>query len=88
MYKCFKGIPIVIDLLGFSELEIFLYHNYQFCFSFEPNFQAAGIRKPVSDICPAAAEEALELLQNKVISLEIELQSLTLKVNNTHWYYI
>ncbi|XP_022725985.1 kinesin-like protein KIN-12D isoform X2 [Durio zibethinus] len=41
--------------------------------------KAAGIRKPVSDICPAAAEEALEQLQHKVISLERELQSLTLK---------
>ncbi|XVE49142.1 hypothetical protein DITRI_Ditri01bG0058600 [Diplodiscus trichospermus] len=41
--------------------------------------KAAGIKKSVSDICPAAAEEALEQLQNKVISLERELQSLTLK---------
>ncbi|KAK6241009.1 hypothetical protein SCA6_006398 [Theobroma cacao] len=41
--------------------------------------KAAGITKPVSDICPAAAEEALEHLKNKVISLEQELQSLTLK---------
>nr|KJB32406.1 hypothetical protein B456_005G239700 [Gossypium raimondii] len=41
--------------------------------------KAAGITMPISDICPAAAEEALEQLQNKVISLERELQSLTLK---------
>ncbi|XVF45199.1 hypothetical protein PTKIN_Ptkin02bG0185700 [Pterospermum kingtungense] len=41
--------------------------------------KAAGIKKPISDICPAAAEEALEHLQNKVITLERELQSLTLK---------
>ncbi|XP_021285651.1 kinesin-like protein KIN-12D isoform X2 [Herrania umbratica] len=46
--------------------------------------KAAGITKPVSDICPAAAEEALEHLKNKVISLERELQGLTLKVNNSH----
>ncbi|KAE8721819.1 Phragmoplast orienting kinesin 2 [Hibiscus syriacus] len=41
--------------------------------------KAAGITMPTSDVCPAAAEEALEQLQNKVISLERELQSLTLK---------
>ncbi|OMO74183.1 Semialdehyde dehydrogenase, NAD-binding protein [Corchorus capsularis] len=41
--------------------------------------KAAGITKPISDICPAAAEEALEQLKNKVISLERELQTLTLK---------
>ncbi|KAK8626852.1 hypothetical protein V6N13_134482 [Hibiscus sabdariffa] len=41
--------------------------------------KAAGITMPISDVCPAAAEEALEQLQNKVISLERELQSLTLK---------
>ncbi|KAL4281224.1 hypothetical protein GQ457_03G001460 [Hibiscus cannabinus] len=41
--------------------------------------KAAGITMPISDVCPAAAEEALEQLQNKVISLERELQSLTLE---------
>ncbi|KAK6253602.1 hypothetical protein QUC31_015322 [Theobroma cacao] len=41
--------------------------------------KAAGITNPVTDICPAAAEEALKHLKNKVISLEQELQSLTLK---------
>ncbi|GMI74546.1 hypothetical protein HRI_001123900 [Hibiscus trionum] len=41
--------------------------------------KAAGITMPISDVCPAAAEEALEQLQNKVSSLERELQSLTLK---------
>ncbi|KAK8562917.1 hypothetical protein V6N12_010981 [Hibiscus sabdariffa] len=46
--------------------------------------KAAGITMPISDVCPAAAEEALEQLQNKVISLERELQSLTLKVINRH----
>ncbi|KAK8518820.1 hypothetical protein V6N12_012061 [Hibiscus sabdariffa] len=41
--------------------------------------KAAGITMPISDVCPAAAEEALEQLQSKVVSLERELQSLTLK---------
>ncbi|GMJ12777.1 phragmoplast orienting kinesin 2 [Hibiscus trionum] len=41
--------------------------------------KAAGITMPISDVCPAAAEEALEQLQNKISSLERELQSLTLK---------
>ncbi|XP_039039829.1 kinesin-like protein KIN-12D [Hibiscus syriacus] len=41
--------------------------------------KAAGITMPISDVCPAAAEEALGQLRNKVISLERELQSLTLK---------
>jgi len=40
----------------------------------------AGITKPVSDISLPVAEEALEQLKNRVISLERELQDLKLKV--------
>ncbi|KAM4098807.1 hypothetical protein ACJW30_07G107100, partial [Castanea mollissima] len=41
--------------------------------------KAAGITKPVSNICPSDAEEALEQLKNSVTTLERELQDLKYK---------
>ncbi|XP_057992919.1 kinesin-like protein KIN-12D isoform X2 [Hevea brasiliensis] len=41
--------------------------------------KAAGITKPVSNISPAVAEEALEQMKNRLASLERECQDLTFK---------
>ncbi|KAL3814192.1 hypothetical protein ACJIZ3_015460 [Penstemon smallii] len=41
--------------------------------------QAAGIRRPTSEINISVAEEALNQLQNRVVSLEMELQDVKLK---------
>ncbi|CAI9769118.1 unnamed protein product [Fraxinus pennsylvanica] len=41
--------------------------------------KAAGIRRPESEISLSVAEEALEQLKNRVISLEMELQDVKLK---------
>jgi len=42
--------------------------------------QAAGIAKPMSDVNPSIAEEALEELKNRITSLEIEQENLKFKV--------
>ncbi|KAL2457752.1 Phragmoplast orienting kinesin 2 [Forsythia ovata] len=41
--------------------------------------KAAGLRRPTSEISLSVAEEALEQLKNRVISLEMELQDVKLK---------
>ncbi|KAK4477060.1 hypothetical protein RD792_016264 [Penstemon davidsonii] len=41
--------------------------------------KAAGIRRPTSEINISVAEEALDQLQNRVVSLEMELQDVKLK---------
>ncbi|CAI9764401.1 unnamed protein product [Fraxinus pennsylvanica] len=41
--------------------------------------KAAGIRRPTSEISPSVAEEALDQLKNRVLSLEMELQDVKLK---------
>ncbi|XP_027191010.1 kinesin-like protein KIN-12D isoform X2 [Cicer arietinum] len=41
--------------------------------------KAAGIAKPLSDVDPSIAEEALEELKNRITSLEMELEDLKLK---------
>eukprot|EP00257_Ricinus_communis_P017920 XP_015576480.1 kinesin-like protein KIN-12F [Ricinus communis] len=41
--------------------------------------KAAGITKPVSNISPVVAEEALEQMKNRITSLERECQDLTFK---------
>ncbi|KAG8368314.1 hypothetical protein BUALT_Bualt15G0032700 [Buddleja alternifolia] len=41
--------------------------------------KAAGIRRPTSEISLSVAEEALDQLKNKVVSLEMELQDVKLK---------
>ncbi|XP_020534921.1 kinesin-like protein KIN-12D isoform X2 [Jatropha curcas] len=41
--------------------------------------KVAGITKPVSNVTPAAAEEALEQMKSKLTSLERECQDLTIK---------
>ncbi|GLU02988.1 hypothetical protein SLE2022_202120 [Rubroshorea leprosula] len=45
--------------------------------------KVAGITKPVSEISPDDAEEALDHVKNKLTSLERELQNLTLKSRTT-----
>jgi len=42
--------------------------------------QAAGIAKPMSDVNPSIAEEALEELKNRITSLEMEQENLKFKV--------
>ncbi|MQL99201.1 hypothetical protein Taro_031920 [Colocasia esculenta] len=42
--------------------------------------KAAGITKPVPEVSPAAAEQALHQLQGRISSLECELQDMKLKV--------
>ncbi|KAK4258730.1 hypothetical protein QN277_005145 [Acacia crassicarpa] len=46
--------------------------------------KAAGITKPVSDINPSIAEEALEELKNKIATLELEKQDLKYKNKIIH----
>lgn len=53
------------------------YANPQLCSFY---VQAAGIAKPLSDVNPSIAEEALEELKNRITSLEMEQQDLKFKV--------
>lgn len=43
-------------------------------------FQAAGVDKPLSGVNPSIAEEALEELNNRIYSLEMEQEDLKFKV--------
>lgn len=44
------------------------------------SFQVAGFARPISQVSPSVAEEALEQLKNKLDSLESELEDLKAKV--------
>ena len=44
------------------------------------HYQAAGIAKPISDVSPSLAEDALDQLKKRITSLEMEQQDLKFKV--------
>lgn len=46
------------------------------------HFQVAGITKPMSDVNPSLAEEALEELNNRITYLEMEQEDLKFKVRH------
>jgi len=43
-------------------------------------FQVAGIVRPISDVNPSMAEEALQDLKNRITTLEMEQEDLKFKV--------
>lgn len=47
-------------------------------------FQVAGIVRPISDVNPSMAEEALQDLKNRITTLEMEQEDLKFKVTTQY----
>lgn len=47
-------------------------------------FQVAGIARPISDVNPSMAEEALQELKSRITSLEMEQEDLKFKVRTQY----
>lgn len=77
MYQHFKGLE---NVFFFFPLNGVFPEAKTVRLLWEMHSQVAGITKPVSEISPSVAEEALEQVKNRITALERESQDLKFKV--------